>query len=378
MKLSSRLTVRYISALTLIAAVLTVTYFNLQQLIKTEENTGYIINVSGRQRMLAQKAALDSLRLAVTQDVERRDSLRVELLYTADLMEQTDLALRDSSTPAAHVDQLRRYTAAVRNWAHTPEGQVAMEHPDLQYILSEASQSFFHNLDTRVLELQKESERKIIVISEFETSMYIVGLLVLMAEALYIFRPAVNAIETERKQLQAVNEELKRLSSLDGLTGIANRRYLDDCLIQEWNRANRDKRELSLIMLDVDCFKLFNDTYGHLAGDDCLRQVASVLKNCAKRPADLPARYGGEEFVLLLPNTNITGATSVAEDVRQAVEQLCIPHKNSTAGNYVTVSLGVASSGNKKMISPQMLVAAADEALYEAKRVGRNRVEVYS
>ncbi|MEH2024751.1 PAS domain S-box protein [Nostoc sp.] len=176
------------------------------------------------------------------------------------------------------------------------------------------------------------------------------------------------------QQVQAANKELHRLATLDGLTQIANRRRFDQYLEAEWQRLKREQLSLSLILFDVDFFKLYNDTYGHLAGDDCLRQLASALKNIVKRPADLVARYGGEEFAVILPNTEIQGASYVAQTIRQIVRDLAIPHTQSRVCDRVTVSLGVVSIVPNCEISPPDLINAADKALYLAKQQGRDRV----
>ncbi|MBE8987172.1 PAS domain S-box protein [Nostoc sp. LEGE 12450] len=176
------------------------------------------------------------------------------------------------------------------------------------------------------------------------------------------------------QQVQAANEELQRLATLDGLTQIANRRRFDQYLENEWHRLKREQMPLSLILFDVDFFKRYNDTYGHLAGDDCLRQLGSALKSVIKRPADLVARYGGEEFAVILPNTEIEGAISLAQTIRQAVYDLIIPHAQSSVCDRVTVSLGVASIVPNSETSPQDLINAADKSLYIAKQQGRDRV----
>ncbi|MCK9362558.1 MAG: diguanylate cyclase [Syntrophales bacterium] len=187
---------------------------------------------------------------------------------------------------------------------------------------------------------------------------------------------------TERKtiagDLQKANQELNRLAIIDGLTQIANRRRFDECLKQEWLRMARAKLPLSIIMCDVDHFKLYNDHYGHPLGDVCLSSVSHVIDYCAKRPSDLAARYGGEEFVVLLPGTNAEGAVFVAESIRMRVQGLGIDHAASPVHKYVTLSLGVASLIPEYDANPQALLEAADNALYEAKRTGRNRVCVKS
>ncbi|HEY6008897.1 MAG TPA: diguanylate cyclase [Geobacteraceae bacterium] len=180
------------------------------------------------------------------------------------------------------------------------------------------------------------------------------------------------------RRLEEVNHELQRLSTVDGLTGIANRHFCNEFLDREWRRAVREEIPFAVAMADVDCFKAFNDTYGHLAGDDCLRRVAVALGGAVRRPGDLLARYGGEEFIALLPGTTGDGALAVAEAMRVAVAKLGLEHTRSPVAGHVTVSIGVASATPGRHDGAQGLVAAADAALYAAKRAGRNRVEAVS
>lgn len=175
-------------------------------------------------------------------------------------------------------------------------------------------------------------------------------------------------------QLNAANKELQRLSTTDGLTGIANRRMFDELSIREWRRCERMKKPLALVMLDIDSFKLFNDQFGHQAGDECLRAVAGQVARAAPRAADLAARYGGEEFVLVLGETDADGARWVAENVRQHVTELGIPH--ATPSRRVTISCGVASVLPKSGFSLETLLRSADRALYQAKMEGRDKVVV--
>ncbi len=175
------------------------------------------------------------------------------------------------------------------------------------------------------------------------------------------------------QKLEIANRELQRLASLDGLTGVANRRRFDQYLEAEWQRLSREKLPLSLILCDIDFFKKYNDSYGHQAGDACLRQVADALRFCARRSVDLVARYGGEEFAVILPNITEAGAGQVAEEMRSVVNTLEIPHVQSAVSQHVTLSLGVACMNPTSSTSPSMLVAAADAALYQAKAAGRNR-----
>lgn len=174
------------------------------------------------------------------------------------------------------------------------------------------------------------------------------------------------------KKLEEANLELHRLATLDGLTGVANRRRFDEYLSDEWQRMIRDKLPISLILCDIDYFKKYNDTYGHQGGDACLRRVADALRFCVKRANDLVARYGGEEFAIILPNTTAVGASKVAEEIRVLVNQLEIPHAQSLVSEHVTLSLGFACMYPTPNTSPTTLIGAADEALYQAKALGRN------
>ncbi len=175
------------------------------------------------------------------------------------------------------------------------------------------------------------------------------------------------------RQLAKANQELRQLSARDGLTGVANRRFYDEQLAKQWAHCARERVPLTHLMIDIDLFKKFNDRYGHLAGDDCLQQVARALRNRLKRPVDLLARYGGEEFAAVLPYTDAEGALVVAEALRAAVEALGIEHQDSAAG-VITISLGVATCLPRQEQDFQIITAASDRGLYAAKEQGRNRI----
>ncbi len=178
------------------------------------------------------------------------------------------------------------------------------------------------------------------------------------------------------QELSLANQKLQRLAFLDGLTQVANRRRFDQYLDQEWRRLTRERSPLSLIIGDIDFFKRYNDTYGHQAGDDCLRQIAGTLNKAVKRPADLVARYGGEEFVIVLPQTNNEGGTHVAKAIQKAVRKLKLDHCESSVSPYITLSLGLATCIPSADSFPEALIAKADEALYEAKAQGRDRLVI--
>ena len=180
------------------------------------------------------------------------------------------------------------------------------------------------------------------------------------------------------QKLKTSNQQLRELVTIDGLTQLANRRRFDEYLTQEWKRAAREQMPISLLLGDLDFFKRYNDTYGHQAGDDCLRSCGAAIMNSVKRPADLAARYGGEEFVLVLPNTETNGAICVAQKIREKIAALKIVHAKSTVSGYITLSLGIATLIPEPNKSLEKLILAADTALYEAKRAGRDRYVIYA
>ncbi|WP_455205027.1 diguanylate cyclase, partial [Kaarinaea lacus] len=176
-----------------------------------------------------------------------------------------------------------------------------------------------------------------------------------------------------QRKLEISNAELQKLTCQDGLTGIANRRRFDDFIRKEFSRSSRERTPLSLLLIDIDYFKAYNDNYGHLKGDDCICKVAKALQRAVQRPADLVARYGGEEFSVVLPNTDMDGAITIAYCLKQIIKKLAIRHDFSDAANVITISIGIASKVAEDDSSPQDLIKLADEALYRAKKSGRDR-----
>ncbi|GAB4202796.1 MAG: hypothetical protein Fur006_56590 [Coleofasciculaceae cyanobacterium] len=173
--------------------------------------------------------------------------------------------------------------------------------------------------------------------------------------------------------LQDANQQLHRLATIDALTQVANRRLFDECLSKAWSILVREQLPLSLLLCDVDCFKLYNDSKGHQAGDECLYEVARAIEAAVKRPADLVARYGGEEFAVILPNTHGEGAMRVAQEIQLSVRMQAIAHPQSPVSDYVTLSIGVSCTIPWYKGSPETLIATADRALYQAKQSGRDR-----
>ena len=194
----------------------------------------------------------------------------------------------------------------------------------------------------------------------------------------YVAKPINPAIIKARVKnhlkMKRYQDLLENLSNVDGLTGIPNRRRFDEYLAREWRRARRTQKDLSVIIMDIDQFKNFNDVHGHLQGDECLRRVAALFQQTPKRPADLVARFGGEEFVVLLPETGLDPALKMAETIRAAVEELAIPHETPEGRSAVTISCGVACITPDAESAPEDLLDAADRMLYQVKNSGRNGV----
>lgn len=194
----------------------------------------------------------------------------------------------------------------------------------------------------------------------------------------YITKPFNTTVVMARvaTHLEVVRQRrmLEHLAHMDGLTELANRRRFDEIYASEWQRANRHAHTISVALLDIDCFKQYNDHYGHPAGDRALRAVARVVRNAMRRSCDIAARYGGEELVILMPETDAAQALYVAEGIREAVAQLLIPHEQSVASPVVTVSIGGATLPPGSQETAPALFDAADTALYRAKEAGRNRV----
>jgi diguanylate cyclase (GGDEF)-like protein len=184
--------------------------------------------------------------------------------------------------------------------------------------------------------------------------------------------------EIETIRLEKAKDELELLSSSDVLTGLANRRHCDVFLDTEWQMGIRYRTQLSMLFLDVDDFKVYNDHYGHQTGDICLQKIAIIIKECVRRPQDLCARYGGEEFIVLLPNTSRESALQLAEKIRKSVELENIPHAYSRASSHVTISIGVVSMIPQAGLNQNMLVEMADKALYNAKNLGRNQIQIFT
>ncbi len=209
----------------------------------------------------------------------------------------------------------------------------------------------------------------------------IIGIILIIAWRISIFRfrererELAQLVNEKTNELRQANEELQTLASSDQLTQVGNRRFFEENLGKEWNRAARSKKPLSLILIDVDYFKIFNDTYGHQLGDKCLKQIAASLKKSIKRPTDSVSRYGGEEFAVILGDTDSKGALHIANLIQENVFELDITHEKSLASKRITVSIGVTTINSVTQNTSQTeLITSADQALYKAKENGRDQI----
>jgi diguanylate cyclase (GGDEF)-like protein len=182
-------------------------------------------------------------------------------------------------------------------------------------------------------------------------------------------------VQERTVDLQKSNARLERLSNIDGLTNIHNRRYFDSSLKYEWKRHNRSQSPISMILCDIDFFKKYNDTYGHLAGDACLKQVAKAIQKSSNRPSDVVARYGGEEFALILPETDLEGAVTLAKEIKRAIDNLKIEHTTSLVKPIISMSFGIATVVPAPNQEPEILISLSDSALYQSKEKGRDKIQ---
>ncbi len=241
----------------------------------------------------------------------------------------------------------------------------AQERPDVPAAAPQEVQSIFKHLgdlDTRMRSTYRKLRK---ALSQGEK---------LRAELIYVISNREKEIESRTEELKEANATLQRLSREDSLTGLANRRWFAQFLAQTWRTALRDNKALSILIMDIDDFKAYNDTYGHQKGDECLKLVAAAIRRAVGRASDLVSRYGGEEFVVVLGDTPLEGALKIAEQIRVAVESMEIPHKAAKYHHHVTLSIGVTSTLPTHDTQPETALIAADRAMYNAKHDGKNRV----
>ncbi|MDQ6992591.1 MAG: diguanylate cyclase [Mariprofundus sp.] len=284
---------------------------------------------------------------------------------------------------------LEQYTCILKQYILTQDESYLLQLSDLgmQMVHQECPLAAIADIQQSTMnELSKNKQAEVIIsifsrASEVLATLlitYEIGLIQLTESKLrleVIVKKKTAELELKNLKLEALNGKLETLSITDTLTHITNRRGFFSAYTREWKRAVREKNAISIIMADIDYFKQFNDTYGHVCGDHCLKRIAQELSNIALRPGDMAARYGGEEFILMLPNTDKEAALKVANHILTRVHTLKIEHLNSQVDSYVTISLGIATVTAPHFdLDYNQLIKSADQSLYIAKNNGRNRV----
>ena len=380
----------YWSGLTLIAIVTLIGVGMVLYALDKQVDDSKTIELAGRQQVYCESISQGSLVIwvapkEVRKEVHQQLAQRLDGWidgYNALMKLKADQGLGGDQDP--EVKRLFEKIAPVREkiivytcrfLALPPEAEVQKTPLELR-LIHDNSVIFVSLMGQVVDRYVTQSHARLNRVRQVEIGVAVAIFILLALETLLIFRPVLKRIHSDMRRLSAAAEEMRNQAMGDGLTGIANRRRFDEYLESEWQRAVRNNQNISLIMLDIDFFKRFNDTYGHQEGDRVLKASARVFDRAAQRPSDLAARYGGEEFVVMLPDTDLSGATYLAGLIRQGVEALQIPHSNSKVAEVVTVSVGVASAKPDQKSLPDELIKAADAALYRAKQSGRNRVEV--
>jgi len=386
---------KYLSALIFIAVLAYGEYIVTDRLIEAQQKHASFLDESAHRRMLLQRIALLSQRLISTPEAEGRDEIRLTLQQSLREMRAThgaiirailsyeDLAGVLRRSRDTHIDvplrmerQLHLYIATVDSLLSVPAEQLAPGNPQFERVLLTTSGETAALLEEVIGHLVRATEDDLRRFRTIARAMFAGKLVSLLVVGLLLFEPMVTLILHKRDMLLRANQELTRVSATDALTQAANRRAFEERLEEEWRRAARDVVPLTLLMIDIDHFKAYNDRYGHQAGDECLKLITRDFRMRLRRPADFLARYGGEEFAIILPDTDLSGALVVAEDLRRRTMALEIAHSASPVAGVVTLSIGVAEAEpTANSSSPADLVAASDRALYQAKGLGRNRVK---
>ena len=380
------LTLRYLSALVLIAALTVLASGLFHHILATIDRLATITAICGSQRLLTQRVLAQCLLLAAADDAEALRDIRAELARAAGALEANhNRLLADWRSPDALVadaPELRRlyfeppteldkrmrfFIRSIRVFLDSGGGRPALSDPKFLDVLAFGERELLRDLSAVVQEYQREAYGRLTGLRQLETATTAASLLLLVAVGLFLFRPMVRRICDDRNRLEQANEALERLAVTDQLTGAFNRLRLNEIMAQEIGRALRYGHALSVIMYDIDHFKLVNDTKGHGAGDDLLRELTRLVRTHI-RSVDALFRYGGEEFIVTLPHTNLAQASRAAEKLRALVAGQAFPH-----GLSITISLGVAELRFGE--SADALMARVDAALYRAKAAGRNRVE---
>lgn len=381
---AGQLTIMYLLALSMVALLSIAGQVLIQSTLRVQSRDSALINMAGRQRMLSQRISKAALELGQSVTADKQRELISELDHSLSqwMVSHKKLKASELGAEAAGImatlepHLMGMYTAGQELTKNLKSGYPPNQKiSQTDYIMSHEA-IVLQGLEKLVGRLELDARRRVDRLEVLEFLLLAITLLVLTAEALLIFRPAARRIQRDFVRLGQVRSELQRLSLSDGLTGIANRRFFDMVLERELRRSARTGESLAALMIDIDHFKKYNDTHGHLAGDEALKKVASVLAERVRRPADIVARYGGEEFVALLSGSDLSGARGVAESIRRRVQNLNLPNQAARPNGILTISLGLALCHPGPDQRPKELLAEADRALYQAKETGRNRVVV--
>jgi len=357
-------------------------------MVQRERAQTKILDRSVRQYYLSDRTTLVAQALVLEKDPVRRATWRQELRRLLErVSDQHDAMVHQAPRellspglrraffePPLNLDQrVHSFLDAGREVAATPDRALGVDLPALRFMQHVTMGQDAPQPGHVVTRLVGITERMAVGTRSVGGVVIAVSILGLLLVAVFILRPLVTEVYQKTLLLEEATARLALLSSIDELTQIANRRAFDLRLRAEWWRSARSQQPLTLLMIDVDHFKRYNDRYTHPEGDKVLARVGRVLEATVARAADFAARYGGEEFALILPNTPLAGGAAVAETIRAAIEALKIPHADSPSG-VLTVSVGVASRRPNRDADSGLLVAAADRALYDAKDAGRNTI----
>jgi diguanylate cyclase (GGDEF)-like protein len=381
------LTLRYLAALALVAALSLLSFGVFHHIMATIDRSAGITAISGSQRLLTQRVLAQCLLLSAAGDNEeaRRD-IRAHLARVVAMLENNHRRLldelNDPDSFAAHSPELadiyfkppyeldrrmRFFIDSTQAYIRADSGRPALSDPRFLNVLAFGENELLRDLGAVVQEYQRQAVHRLATLRRLEAAATLALLLLLVGVGLGIMRPMVNRICADRRRLEEANQALARLAVTDQLTGASNRLRLGRVMDAEIERSRRYEQPLSVIMFDIDHFKQVNDTHGHGAGDDLLRELARLVMDSI-RTADTLFRYGGEEFLVTVPQTGLEAAASLAEKLRRLVAAHVFP-----LGLSATISLGVAELEPGETV--EALMARVDAALYRAKQGGRNRVE---
>lgn len=408
--LNHKITIRYLIAIAFIALLSTSSYLSFSYLLKNNETTAAIINISGKQRMLSQRTALFTKQLVSTNSSVEIEDIKHELAQAIEMMQAGHLALISGSTdlqiPQNHSKEIHEmyfgelqmdkrvttYIDAIHKLLSSPVNTLKTDHPDYIYI-DKHFNPLLVDLNNVVSQYQKEGEESVRTIQKMEFFLWLLTLFVLLLEIQFIFRPmnkqvldALDESETYEKRLEKeikkqtkklveANIQLNKLSNTDPLTGLRNRRGLESKLHKHHRLYTENKKGYSLAIIDLDFFKKLNDAFGHDCGDQVLKKIADGLMHHLDEDT-IVSRFGGEEFVLIFPNCDDLTALKILEKLKENISQMELKCEQELA--KVTFSAVIASTESFSNIESTELLRLADIALYQAKDAGRNQIKTYS